>query len=273
MRRWSTPALARRSDEGAASPRLTPPVASPQVATTPTTIRLGEVEVTYRLRVSARARRLRLVIRPETGLEVVLPKGVSRAHAEQLIREKADWILRTSERLAQVAVPESRPLTDGQMLPCAGAELRLALALQPGEPRITIIVRDTTLTLRTPTTDQEVLRAALEGWYRRQATRIFAERLRRANAATPGYGFTYGRVAVRDQKSRWGSCSRAGNLNFNWRLLLAPLPVLDYIVIHELCHLKEPNHSPRFWALVALGCPDYRERRRWLRQHGQELRV
>ena len=68
------------------------------------------------------------------------------------------------------------------------------------------------------------------------------------------------------------SCSQAGNLNFNWRLLLAPIEALDYIVIHELAHLKEGNHSPRFWGLVANLCPDYKQQRRWLRQHGHELR-
>jgi predicted metal-dependent hydrolase len=79
-------------------------------------------------------------------------------------------------------------------------------------------------------------------------------------------------VTIKEQKSRWGSCSRAGNLNFNWRLLLAPLPVLDYVLIHELAHLKELNHAPKFWRLVAAACPNYEAHRRWLREHGRTLR-
>jgi predicted metal-dependent hydrolase len=106
-------------------------------------------------------------------------------------------------------------------------------------------------------------------WYRRRAAAIFAERLAICNAI---YNFHYERVSIKEQKSRWGSCSRQGNLNFNWRLLLAPLPALDYVVIHELCHLKEMNHAPAFWRLVARGCPDYQTHRRWLRLHGRELR-
>ena len=81
----------------------------------------------------------------------------------------------------------------------------------------------------------------------------------------------YGRIAVRCQKSKWGSCSAKGNLNFNCLLLLAPQEVLDYVVVHELCHLREMNHSARFWQYVAAVIPDHRERRRWLREHGAEL--
>jgi predicted metal-dependent hydrolase len=79
------------------------------------------------------------------------------------------------------------------------------------------------------------------------------------------------RVFIKDQRTLWGSCSARGNLNFNWRLTLTPLEVLDYVVVHELAHLAEPNHSERFWERVARWCPDYKERRRWLRTNGAGL--
>ena len=82
---------------------------------------------------------------------------------------------------------------------------------------------------------------------------------------------SYGRIAIRDQRTRWGSCSPKGTLSFNWRLALAPLEVLDYVVVHELCHLRESNHSPRFWRLVTERRPGWREQRAWLREHGAEL--
>lgn len=87
----------------------------------------------------------------------------------------------------------------------------------------------------------------------------------------PRVGVTYGRIALRCQKTRWGSCSAAGNLNFNVLLMLAPPEVLDYVVVHELCHRIEMNHSPRFWALVAAHDPGYRAHRTWLKQHGSTL--
>ena len=84
-------------------------------------------------------------------------------------------------------------------------------------------------------------------------------------------GVEYKRIEIRDQRTRWGSCSTRGTLSFNWRLVLAPFDVLDYVVVHELCHLREPNHSSRFWRLVEARRPDWRTHRDWLHQHGPEL--
>ena len=84
-------------------------------------------------------------------------------------------------------------------------------------------------------------------------------------------GVTYGRITIRSQKTRWGSCSSGGNLNFNCRLMKAPTSVLDYVIVHELCHRLEMNHSSRFWALVEQVMPDYQVHRKWLREHGSSL--
>ena len=96
-----------------------------------------------------------------------------------------------------------------------------------------------------------------------ERTAYFAERM----------GVTYNRITIREQKTRWGSCSSAGNLNFNWKLILAPPQALDYVVVHELCHLHEFNHSPRFWRLVESQMPDYEAWKKWLKIHGSELGI
>ncbi len=101
----------------------------------------------------------------------------------------------------------------------------------------------------------------LAGEVLQQRAAYFAQRM----------GVDYGRISVRDQKTRWGSCSAKGNLNFNWRLILAPEQVLDYVVVHELAHRREMNHSKRFWALVEAVLPDYQSRRRWLKENGDLL--
>lgn len=235
-------------------------------------ISLSQGPQDYTLRTSGRARRVRLVIQPGGALEVVAPRRVSLARVEAALREHEAWILRTRARLARMAPPLAppEPLTEGRLLHYAGRELRLSLRAGASAGHFQARLLDDHLTLTLPRIEETLAHAALERWYRRQAHTVIAERLAHWNAH---YGYTWTRIAIKEQKTRWGSCSRLGALNFNWRLLLAPLPVLDYVVIHELCHLKEPNHAPRFWALVAQTCPDYRERRNWLRQHGHELRL
>lgn len=231
------------------------------------TIVLDGRPVTYALRMSPRAKRLRLVVRPDTGLEVTVPRGVPMRRVEQVLAEKAQWIARSFAQVASRPSPLSRPLETGATLTYCGRTIHLDVRRSPGHPRVAL--RGDTLCVTATDTDATVIRDPVQRWYRRSAREVFAERTAYWNT---GYGFSYGRIAIKDQKSRWGSCSRQGNLNFNWRLLLAPLAVLDYVVIHELAHLREPNHSPAFWALVARQCPDYKTQRRWLRLHGHELR-
>jgi len=103
---------------------------------------------------------------------------------------------------------------------------------------------------------------------KRQAKQDLSDRVRRF---APLAGVSFGRITIRAQKSRWGSCSAQGNLNFNCLLMLAPADVRDYVVIHELCHRKEMNHSPRFWEAVEKLCPDYRQHRQWLKDNGPAL--
>ena len=104
--------------------------------------------------------------------------------------------------------------------------------------------------------------------YRDQAKSIFEQKVAYYSRLM---NVTYGRISIRDQKTRWGSCSAEGNLNFNWRLILAPAGVLDYVVIHELAHRKEMNHSARFWDVVESYMPEYRKYREWLKENGNVL--
>jgi predicted metal-dependent hydrolase len=94
-----------------------------------------------------------------------------------------------------------------------------------------------------------------------------------AQREAPRLGVEYERIAIRDQRTRWGSCSTRGTLSFNWRLVLAPVEVLEYVVVHELCHLREPNHSRRFWALLESVRPGFRGEKDWLGRHGWELQA
>jgi predicted metal-dependent hydrolase len=114
------------------------------------------------------------------------------------------------------------------------------------------------------------IKKTIENFYRKKAEEVIHDRLQHFNEH---YGFRYNRVTLRNQKSRWGSCSAKKNLNFNWRLIMAPIEVIDYVVVHELCHLKEMNHSARYWALVKKTLPNHKLARKWLKDYHYLLRV
>jgi predicted metal-dependent hydrolase len=125
------------------------------------------------------------------------------------------------------------------------------------------------LALRVPSVGLDLVRIGSNEGRRLALSRISEVARREARRL----GVTYERIAIRDQRTRWGSCSARGTLSFNWRLVLAPAEVLEYVVVHELCHLREPSHSPRFWRLLESARPGFRAEREWLRRHGWELQA
>lgn len=233
------------------------------VGTIEDVITLGGREVRYSIRRSARARRMSLRVLPGIGLEVVLPRGFSLREAATLVRRNQGWVLRALDRL-KIAEAARVELADGASLPLLGDTLTLRVA--NGASRDSVRRNGDVLTVSL--VDGSSPAGAVESWYRTQAKKLASERAA-VHAAALGVGF--GRIAIKDTRSRWGSCSSKGNLNFSWRLLLGPEAVLDYVIAHEVAHLKELNHSPAFWAHVAILCPDYTTHRAWLRKHGREL--
>jgi predicted metal-dependent hydrolase len=213
--------------------------------------------IEYSVRRSARAKRVRVTVDAARGVEVVLPRRAAEREAAAAVRELRPWIER---RVAETARVRAAVAARGSTVPYLGDAL--TLVEEPGRVR----VRRRGASLLVPIGPRR--EPALERWYRRAAREEIAPRLEEACALT---GRAYSRLTIRGQKTRWASCSRSGAMSFNWRLLLAPEPVLDYVIWHEVCHLQVMDHSPRFWALVARYCPGYREPRRWLRRHGATL--
>ena len=213
-------------------------------------------EIAYRIRRSPRARRVRVTVDEEASVEVVLPRAAPERAAAAAVRELAPWIERQQRRMAHArAEVASRQGT----VPYLGTDLRLV----PERGRTRVHRREDVLLV--PAEDH---RRALERWYRRAARSEVAPRL---EIACQSLGRPHAGLTIRGQRTRWASCSSDGAMSFNWRLLLAPEPVLDYVVWHEACHLEVRDHSARFWALVAERCPDYREHKAWLRAYGATL--
>jgi predicted metal-dependent hydrolase len=217
---------------------------------------MGSQAIPYRIRRSDRARRVRVTVGVAEGVEVVLPRRASARDAEAAVHELRDWIdgrLRALERArAEAGAPPGHVSYLGEALRLVPEPGRTRAHRRGGE-------------LLVPAGDPA---PALERWYRRAARAEIAPRVERAVAEAR---VDYERLTIRGQRTRWGSCSTTGTLSFNWRLLLAPEPVLDYVVWHEVCHLRVPDHSSRFWRLLARHRPGYREQERWLRRYGSTL--
>lgn len=212
--------------------------------------------ITYRIRRSERARRVRVTIDPAHGVEVVLPRRAPEREAAAAVRELRPWIER---RFAELDRARQAIADRGATVPYLGRPLRLVP--EPGRERVHLRGDE----LLVPAGDHI---PAVERWYRRAARTEIVPRL---DVATAQAGTRYTALAIRGQKTRWASCSRSGAMSFNWRLLLAPEPVLDYVIWHEVCHLEIMDHSPHFWALLATRCPDCRTHQRWLKRNSTTL--
>jgi predicted metal-dependent hydrolase len=215
-------------------------------------------DVAVNVRRSQRARRILLHVGVYDGkVELVLPPGASRREGLSFARTQTGWI---AGQLAKIG--GSVPFADGTGFPLLDTKItirrhdsRSALPVLQGNELLVGGRHDT-------------LPARVKRWVR---ARALDEIKPRAHLMGGEIGRLPARISMRDTRSRWGSCSRAGNLNFSWRLVMAPEYVLDYVVAHEVGHLRELNHSDRFWAVVDTLCDDVPRARSWLRKHGAEL--
>ena len=222
---------------------------------------LAAIHPSLRLRQSARAKRLALRLDAKTGfVYLVVPKRASMRSALAFARQYQDWI----EKQA-VKQPDGIAFADGVSLPVLGRERVIRVVHDADIRRTTIVLGDDEL-LVTTNQDDPSMRIAryLKNLAREEITRIAHEKAalidRKINA-----------VSIRDTTTRWGSCSQDGNLSFSWRLVLAPLPALDYVVAHEVAHLVHLNHKTRFWTLCEKLSADFHGGHGWMKTHGHSL--
>lgn len=237
-----------------------------------TTIIIGNRTITCSLRYSNRRRTVQIRVSKADCLELAAPAGMTWTKIQQLVESKHAWIYRQIQRLeASAANPANISLTHGSTVLYQGApHTLLLLADGTAKPNVTYThcAISVHLTELIGQDNDPVVYRSLKKWYADQAQNRLLERTRYWAAQI---GVQPGRISLRDQKTRWGSCSSRGSINYNWRIIMAPPEVLDYLVIHELSHMLHPNHSPNFWGEVSRWCSEYRSHRRWLRQNGSVL--
>jgi len=223
-------------------------------------IRAGGGEIEYTL--IQTNRRDILIQALEGGLtKIYAPKHARLSDIDAVVRENAEKIVAMKEALRQ------EPMKNGDTVRIEGVPRIVCIAQGPASVRLT---GDSFIITAPDPENSEAVRAQARTFLSEMALARIRSRI---GYYQPLIGGEFGRVTIRAQRSRWGSCSSKHNLNFNWRLILAPPQCLDYVVIHELCHLTEFNHSPRFWSLVEAQMTDYKTWKDWLKINGKALTI
>jgi hypothetical protein len=236
-------------------------------------IELKGQAIAYKVRASKRAKRISIRYSLQQGLEVVYPPGAQQPTPETLLLERSDWILSAYNKfkVARANLPR-REYRAGEVFLFRGASYKLLLEQSTTASKISVRLTEDCLVVSSPDpppgTAAGSIRSAIEGFYRRKAQGYIPKRVREL---ADEHSFDYAHVRIKNQKTRWGSCSAKRNINLNLRLMMAPDPAIDYVIIHELCHLREMNHTRAYWSLVESHCPDYRHWKDWFRQHGPSL--
>lgn len=224
--------------------------------------------VPYAVKISRRAKIVRLAVSAEKGLEVIVPENYPIDQVEVLLRRKEKWILEKIRTLED-NVRKVKTGDNLSVLRYLGQEYPVVTVYDAGSGIQVVLEQGkamVTLTKERP----ELLEEVLEAWYRWVARELFT---RRVEFYAEKMCVSYEKIFIKKLKSRWGSCSMRKNLNFNLCVVMAPLEVVDYIVIHELAHLKVMNHSRQFWEVVETYCPEYQKHRDWLKKHGPGLNL
>lgn len=209
-------------------------------------------------------------IRVEDGaVSIIVPKSTASEKIDQLLLTKRTWIKEKIAVQRDMAPVHDKQYVSGEAFSYLGRNYRLKVVRGSFAP-VRLLQGRLVATLPYGTDYPYMVRNSLVRWYKRQAGQKLQEKVRRY---APLVGVEPTGVAVKTFKSRWGSCTVKGALEFNWQIMMAPNRMVDYVVIHELCHLIRHDHSPEFWKEVARVMPDYQECRDWLRMNGGRLRV
>jgi predicted metal-dependent hydrolase len=233
------------------------------------------VTAEFTIRRSRRARRARVTLTDVGEVVVVLPERAPERWAQELVARHARWIANHQRRIgdARAVLAARPPLDDGRIITLRGAPHDVVVERTPDDQRRSTVSLEAhsspVVVVRVSGADRRSVGQLLEAWLRREARADLEQSVARRSVEM---GLQANRITVRDQRSRWGSASRKGTLSFSWRLVLSPPEILDYVVVHELAHLRWGGHGVRFWGLVRRHAPAADHCRRWLRQNEARLR-
>jgi hypothetical protein len=216
--------------------------------------------------IRSKRRTIALIIERDGSFTVRAPMRAPHVAIETFIQQKTDWITRTREKIKSTPGEPTleKKYTDGETFLFLGSPFDLKLV---GFQKPLLQFENGFILSRAAQTKGEQV---FTRWYKERAFEIISERVKQYSGQN---NFTPKQVKISSAKTRWGSCSPNGTLNFTWRLVMAPLDVIDYVVVHELSHLRVKNHSSKFWKVVESIYPEYKKQRKWLRENGVKLNL
>ncbi|KJS88267.1 MAG: hypothetical protein JM58_01535 [Peptococcaceae bacterium BICA1-8] len=235
-------------------------------------VKIGQTEIAYEMCPSTKAKQIRITI-VNDKVRVSFPRGTNEQKVKGFVEDKKEWILKTLEanKLSEVKNPQKNYRTGEVYLYLGRSYMLQTKVYQRAKPYLKLT--DNAIWVFIPENVPEsnwaiLVKEELSKWYKNQAQQVYQEKLEHYSKIM---GLKYNQLRIKNQATRWGSCSSKGNLNLNWRVIMAPEDVIDYLIIHELAHLKFMNHSQQFWQLVATFKPDYIKWKKWLKDNGRIL--
>ncbi len=236
------------------------------------TFSAGNISIPYAFVRSIKSRYIRIRIGAK-GMRVTAPLRTAEKVVESFLESKSGWIIKHYSMFQSMKENEKvRTWQNGDTIMYKGEEYKIKVFTYP-KKRTAIVFNEKEFevyineALSSPERDENI-ENAFRAWFIKQAGEIIGMRVAFFTGIT---GLKYNSFKIKEQKTRWGSCSKKGNLNFNWKLVMSPQWVLDYVVLHEVCHLRHLNHSKAFWEMVAKYCPDYKKAHEWLRKNKLQL--
>lgn len=239
-------------------------------------VKINNRDIPFSLRRSTRAKRLRMQVDSDNRqIVLTIPRFTMQFEVNRFIKMQTPWIEKQLSKIEKQNSVHPRPkYLNGDIFYYLGEPVTLELVPSSfWRPRINIRGDKMIISIHREmkmTEGKKLIKKTIQLFFKKKAEEVIHDRLQFFNGH---YGHEYKRVTLRNQKSRWGSCSTQKNLNFNWKLVMAPIEIIDYVVVHEMCHLKQMNHSAKFWNLVAERMPNYKEMRKWLKENSFLLKA
>lgn len=219
--------------------------------------------IAYTHKVHARARNLKITIHPSGQVIVTTPRFIPKLIIDSFVNEKEAWI---TKQLASIPKPQKNELNQSQIL-FKGVEHSIVKVFDPKQP-IGVHIEKNSIYINPVVATSESYINALERFLKHESAHYI---LHHTQVWAKKMNTSYQNVVLKNQSTRWGSCSSKGNLNFNWKLIHAPTEVIDYVIIHELAHRTHMDHSKNFWDLVGKFDPEFHKHRGWLKRHGMRI--